>query len=63
MIKMVEKEIIHKIIEGEVITKRKIVCGRKYNLESSADTSLFWSDVNCLECLLIGELRSKLQNL
>jgi hypothetical protein len=61
--KMVKKEIVHKAIEGEVITKRKIVCGRKFPPSSPDNYSMYWSDVNCLECLLIGELRSKLQNL
>ena len=59
---MEEGEIIHKITEAKAIMDRVIVCGKfKYNLESSANSSLYWKDVNCISCLTIGALRHYLK--
>jgi len=48
--------ILHKITKADVITKRTVVCGIKYTIEFPG--SLYWKEVNCIECLLIGWLKA-----
>ena len=67
-----EKVVIHKIVEAETITKRTLVCGIPYvvkdRVKSSIDnvanpgveSSLYWIDVNCIDCLITGTLRKYL---
>ena len=52
------KLITHKVVEAEVITKRTILCGEEYTVNSLC--SLYWKEVNCTECLCIGALRKSL---
>jgi hypothetical protein len=49
------KTVTHKITEAEDIDKRTAVCGLKYTVEFPG--SLYWKDINCIDCLLIKALQ------
>jgi hypothetical protein len=54
-----DRVITHKLIDNEVIAKRVIVCGERYTIDLGC--SLYWEDVNCMECLSIGVFRKQLE--